>query len=95
MPVQVRMKTIQAADREAQRASPETFRVTESGMRCLTIGEYSLEFFQSGEHATNFYVRRSTLQDDISTDYWAGSFHKTLTGAIRYARRASGLVGAA
>jgi hypothetical protein len=89
------MKTIEAADREAQRASPDTFRVTDHGMRCLTIGEYDIEFFSSGGSATNFYVRRSSLKDDISSDYWAGSFHKTLTAAIRYARRSITRVGAA
>lgn len=88
------MKTIQAADREAQRAAPESFRIV-NGLRFLEVGNYDIEFFESCGNATNFYVRRKGMQDDLTTDYFAGSFCKTLTGAIRYARRASGLVGAA
>lgn len=90
------MKTLEKADKEAKKAADEgSFNAQEHGRRSFLVGEFVIQYFGNGgntpQHsATNFYVRRVDQQDDISADYWAGSFHKTLTAAIRYARAASG-----
>ncbi|MDE3097561.1 MAG: hypothetical protein KGK07_16365 [Chloroflexota bacterium] len=90
------MKSLAATDREAQRAAaPGTFRVLDGGLRVLVVGDYHVEYRPHypydepvlGTGAQGFYVRLSHLRDDLGTDYWAGQFHRTITGALRAARR--------
>jgi len=86
------MKKLSKADIEAKKAADEgTFSIGENGTRTFEIGDMVIRYFGNGGSgpdvtATNFYVRQRDQEDDISSDYWAGSFWKTLTGAIRYAR---------
>jgi hypothetical protein len=49
---------------------------------------HELSFFQNGraDEATCFYTRPLGQEDDITTDYFAGTFHDNLTQAINFIR---------
>lgn len=84
------MKSLRGADQEMRRACTD-FSIGEGGQRSGTVGRYTIEYFGNGgsspaHSATNFYVKRIGAQDDPLTDYFAGSFCKTLTAAIRRAQ---------
>jgi hypothetical protein len=89
------MKTLAAADKEARKAATGgELTISEQGQRFFSVGDYDIEYFGNGGKepttaATNFYVRKKGREDDIQSDYWAGHWEKTITAAIRYARRAS------
>jgi hypothetical protein len=47
---------------------------------------YELSFAQNGssDEATCFYTKRANLKDDITTDYFAGTFHDNVSQAIKF-----------
>jgi hypothetical protein len=80
------MKTLEQADKEARKVG--TLTVTDAHMRILDMGGHTVEYFGNGghaptDHATNFYVSRKGTEVDYASDYFPGSFYKTLTAAIR------------
>ena len=50
---------------------------------------FVLSFAQNGRYdeAANFYTRRKGQEDDLMTDYFAGTFHDNLTQAIDFINR--------
>lgn len=85
-------KTLAKADVEARKAADAgTFCITDHGRRSFRIGSMFVEYHGNGGSTPETNIssprtRRVNDHDDWGTDYCAGSFHKTLTGAIRYVR---------
>lgn len=52
----------------------------------FSYGPYTLSFAQNGrsDEATNFYTKKTAVKDDITTDYFSGTFHDNLTKAIKF-----------
>lgn len=47
---------------------------------------YVVSFAKNGseDQATNFYTKRSNLNDDMQSDYFAGTFHDNISQAFRF-----------
>ena len=47
---------------------------------------YEISFAQNGrsDEATNYYTRKHNHNDDLTTDYFAGTFHDNLTKAFNF-----------
>lgn len=45
----------------------------------------TISFIDQNGEAINFYVKADHMQDDIQTDYWAGTFVDNISQAIRMA----------
>jgi len=61
----------------------------EGQFRLYNYKGWVLSFAQNGrdDYATNYYTRREDQQDDLQTDYFAGTFHDNLTQAFNFINR--------
>lgn len=55
---------------------------------------YTISFYPNGPmnenaEATNFYTKKIGLQDDLQSDYFAGTFHENITQAFKFVERIS------
>lgn len=52
---------------------------------CLYKG-YEVSFAQNGnmDDVTCIYTKKATAKDDITTDYFAGTFHDNITKAFKF-----------
>lgn len=53
---------------------------------------YTVEFacngrFEPTAEATNFYTKKVGVEDDLQSDYFAGTFHDNLTQAFKFLDR--------
>lgn len=90
------MKTLMKADREALKsATPGTFKIS-GNIRSFRIGNMVVSYSGNGggtpEHeAVCFHSKTVGEEADIMSDYFPGTFHNTLTAAIRFVKRYQGL----
>lgn len=80
--------TLTNAIKKAEKATGQ--KATKQGQfYTFTLLGSTISFAQNGrsDQATNFYTKRVGPQDDITTDYFAGTFHDNLTQAIDFIKR--------
>jgi hypothetical protein len=77
--------TITNAIRKAEKITGS--KSTQKGhFYCFQYKGYEVSFAKNGgqEYATNYYTRKNGFNDDLMTDYFAGTFHDNLTQAFKF-----------
>lgn len=77
--------TLTNAIKKAEKTSKQT--ATKNGQfYTVDYRGYTVQFAQNGREdaATNFYTRKHGVNDDLATDYFAGTFHDNITQAFKF-----------
>ena len=82
------MSTLKNTIKKAEKLSGVTVQIARANEHFVTYKGYKISFYPNGRmaddvEATNFYTVKNPKHDDITTDYFSGTFHENISQCFK------------